>query len=384
MGRLDYYGINKENREQILDSVRKAHSLKAYTISGAWLDTFVRKIELWKVKIEMNVVNSEAEYCAVVYLPKPEDPVAHLEANIKAIRAVLGTKLKFEIGFNAAPNACTFRTLKEEAEDISTDEDGDKFENFMDWRKKISSAYSSNLIDGHDVYSLQLRNDPFRSAQEVHMTTFFDMLVKKMGHVFKLFDSLAKYEPAVEEKSTDDDAFDIGLRPSKKFRQLEEARLQEQAATKDQEVTRERSDAFVDQFNKYLAGNASATESMVKAAEQMAKSGSFMAETAATLPKEIVQVQADFVNLIDKNINHTDNSCSQTLHQHAHAHLPAHSQSQQPGGSSVPSRPSHPTDMHAVHYSKEVERLRKNNGLGGKLYEETSREERKRLALQNK
>ena len=327
----------------------------------------------------MNVVNSEAEYCAVVYLPKPEDPVEHLRTNIKAIRAVLGAKLKFEVGFNAAPNACTFRTLKTEAEDISTEEDEDKFEKFMSWREAINSAYSSSLIDGQDVYSLQLKSDPFRSAPDAHMTTFFDLFAKKMGHVFKQFDSLAKDEPAVEEKSTDDDAFDIGLRPSKKFRQMEEARLREQAETEDQSAPRERSDAFLDQFSKYLAGNANATDAMAKAAEQMAQSGSFMAEAAATLPKEFVSVQADNVNLIDKNVNQVDNRVANSLHQHAHSHASAPGTSaptqSQPPTSLVPSRPSGPTNMYQATYSKEVQRLLANNGMGGSVLEKNSRGE---------
>ena len=164
---------------------------------------------------------------------------------------------------------------------------------------------------------------------------------------------------------------------------MEEARLQEQSAAEDQQVTRERSDAFLDQFNKYLAGNVTATDAMVKAAQQMAQSGSFMAEAAATLPKEFVSVQADNVNLIDKNVNQVDNRVANNLHQHAHAHAHGNMppQSQQTGSSLVPSRPKNPSDMHSTHYNKEIERLRLANGMGGKIYEQNSREKRNQALL---
>ena len=383
VGRLDYYGINKDNRDQILDQTRKTHSLNAHTISGAWLDTHVRSIEQWKGKVEMNVVNSEVESCVVVYLPNPEEEIKKLEENIEAIRTILGSKLKFEVGFNVMPNSRTPRTLKKEAEEkMNADaEETDIFVNFLEKRKAVSSSYSSNLIDGHDVYSLQTHDDPFREDPTNHMKTFFSLFVKKMGHAMKPYGSLAKKDPIVEEKSTEDDAFDKGLRPSKKFKEMEEARLaQEKEAADDQTATRERSDAFLGEFNKYLASNATATEAMVKAAERMAQSGSFMAEAATHLPKEFVQVQADSVQMIDKNVNHTDNS----HHQHAHLHAQPPAHGHQPAGGLVPSRPSTSSNMHSTVYNKEVERLRQANGLGGKLYEESSREERKRLEQERK
>ena len=331
----------------------------------------------------MNVVNSEAESCVVVYLPNPEEEIAKLEENIEAIRSILGPKLKFEVGFNVMPNSCTPRTLKKLAEEkMNADgdaDDTDKFVNFLEKRKAVCSSFSSNLIDGHDVYSLQMHDDPFHKAPDSRMETFFSLLVKKMGHVMKPYGSLAKKDPVVEEKSTEDDAFDIGLRPSKKFREMEEARLQEQKDADGQKVTRERSDAIVGDFNKYLADNATATEAMVKAAEKMAQSGSFMAEAATHLPKEFYHVQTDSVQMIDKNVNHTDNS----KHQHAHLHAQPPAHGHQPDGGLV-SRPTTSSNMHSTTYNREVERLRQANGLGGKLYEESSREERKRLEQERK
>ena len=375
VGRLDYYGIKKENREQVLDQTRKTHSLNAFTISGAWLDTHVRSIEQWKVKVEMNVVNSEAESCVVVYLPNPEEGVEKLEENIEAIRKILGPKLKFEVGFNIMTNSCTPRTLKKEAEEkMNADEDAgdtDKFVSFLEKRKAVSNSYASNLIDGHDVYSLQTHDDPFRKDPATKMDTFFSYFVKKMGHAMKPYSSLAKKDPIVVEKSSEDDAFDKGLRPSKKFKEMEEARIaQEKEAADDQKVTRERSDAFLGDFNKYLASNATATEAMAKAAERMAQSGSFMAEAATHLPKEIVQVQAEKVQMIDKNVNQVDNS----LHQHAHLHAQPPPHGHQSAGTVA--RPSKASNMHSTTYSKEVERLRASNGLGGGIYEHNSRGER--------
>ena len=288
VGNLGHYNIKKENRDKIIESIKKVHSLNGYIVSGAWLDTTIRTIEQWRLKIEMNIVNSEAKNCVAVYLGFPADNMKQaLGEYITSIRDILGTKLKYEVGFNTLPNDQCLQKLKDQG--VSPD-GHNRFEGMVNLRGQLATVFAQKIIPSYDVYSIQL--DPFAGVEaEKGKEIYFDLFAKQMAHLMKPFASLPtlKKQPSEPAEDEDDDAFDGPLRPSKSFKKSEEERKKNEAMDQEENVDtkrRERSDAIIDKLNVFLDTNTSATAELSAAASKMAQSGAYMANAAASLPKE--------------------------------------------------------------------------------------------------
>ena len=144
IGSMDYYNITKENRHELIDKCNS--SCKDYEIVGAYFDP---SKNLWDVKIEENILESEAKKIIVAYLCSDKlfktDDVSTL---IDRSRTAFKDRIDYEFGINAIPNSTTLRALYETEEESEEVLEGDGvFKAFCKKRNEAREAFDKHLVD---------------------------------------------------------------------------------------------------------------------------------------------------------------------------------------------------------------------------------------------